>query len=544
MNGKQLKEVADRLFSKRTQFMLLCQEIAENFYVERADFTVRKEVGDEYASNLMTSYPLQCRRDLGDQLQTMLRPTGKTWAHVGTVEPIREDNDAKRWLEHKSTVMRRAMYDRKAQFEQATSMADHDYASFGQCVLSVRLGRTLDRLLYRNWHIRDVVWQDNDDGGLQFVARKWKPTARTLKDLFPKTVDAKVMKAAEKDPFKEYDCLHIICEAEMYDGQARGMPYWSIYYDCENNKVLEEVPTWNQEYAIPRWKRVSGSQYAYSPATVIALPDARLIQAMTLTLLEAGEKAVNPPIIATQDAVRSDIALYAGGQTWIDYEYDERSGEALRPMPIKTDGIPLGDEMQRDIRALIMQAFFLNKINLPRPETAKEMTAYEIGQRIQEYIRAALPIFAPMEAEYNGALCELTWDILFRNGAFGSPHDMPRSLRGAEIQFRFESPLHDLIEQAKGHKWLEAKAIIADAVALDPSTAAMLDAKLALRDVLAGIGVPAKWVRNETTVRQIEDQQRAAQEAEQLLGAMTMGSEAAANLAGAQKDLATADATA
>ena len=522
--------------------MTLCQEIAENFYVERADFTVRREVGDEYAGNLMTSYPLQGRRDLGDQLQTMLRPTGKVWAHVGTVDSRREDNDAKVWLEWASGVQRRAMYDRKALFEDATAMADHDYATFGQCVVSVRLARTLDRLLYRNWHIRDVVWMDNDEGGLQFIGRKWRPHARTLKQLFPKTVDAKIVRAAEKDPFTEYDCLHMVCEADMYDDQARGFPFWSIYYDCEHNKVLEVTPTWNIEYAIPRWKRVSGSQYAYSPATVIALPDARLIQAMTLTLLEAGEKAVNPPIVATQDAVRSDVSLYAGGMTWVDYEYDERAGEALRPIPLKTDGIPLGIDMQRDARLMIMQAFFLNKLSLPRPENAGQMTAYETGQRIQEYIRGALPLFAPMESEYNGQICDLTWDLLFRNGAFGSPFNMPRSLRGAEIQFRFESPLHDLIEQAKGQKWLEAKAIIADAIALDPSAAALMDAKIALRDVLAGIGVPSKWVRNETTVRQIEEAQQAAQEAEQMLGAMQLGSEAAANLAGAQKDMAAADA--
>ncbi|HET8728363.1 MAG TPA: portal protein, partial [Alphaproteobacteria bacterium] len=462
MNAKQLRELADRLFTKRGRFISLCQEVAENFYVERADFTVSKQAGDEYAGNLMTSYPLQCRRDLGDQIQTMLRPTGKVWAHVGTGDPRREDTEAKQWFEEKENIMRRAMYDRKAMFEEATAMSDHDFATFGQCVMSVRLARTLDRLMYRNWHIRDVVWTDNDDGGLQFIARRWKPAARTLVQLFPKTVDPKIAKTAEKDPFTEYDCLHIVCEADMYDGKAGRFPYWSIYYDCTNNKVLEEVPTWNIEYAIPRWKRVSGSQYAYSPATVIALPDARLIQAITLTLLEAGEKAVNPPIIATQDAVRSDVALYAGGLTWIDYEYDEKTGEALRPMPIDTKGIPLGIDLQRDTRELISRAFFLNKLALPRPEQSGQMTAYETGQRIQEYIRGALPLFAPMETEYNGAICDLTWDLLFRNGAFGSPYDMPRSLRGAEIQFRFESPLHDLIEQAKGQKWLEAKAIVAD----------------------------------------------------------------------------------
>lgn len=543
MNAKQLRELADRLFSKRGQFISLCQEIAENFYVERADFTVKKEVGDEYAGNLMTSYPLQCRRDLGDQIQTMLRPAGKVWAHVGTQEPKREDNDARQWLEEKEQIMRRAMYDRKARFEDAAAMADHDFATFGQCVLSVRLARTLDRLMYRNWHIRDVVWTDNDDGGLQFIARKWKPTARTLVQLFPKAVDAKIRAKAEKDPFAEFDCLHIICEADMYDGQAGKFPYWSIYYDCEHNKVLEEVPTWNQEYAIPRWRRLSGSQYAYSPATVIALPDARLIQAMTLTLLEAGEKAVNPPTIGVVDAVRSDIALYAGGHTWIDLEYDERTGEALRPMPIDVKGIPLGTDLQRDTRELISRAFFLNKLRAFNPGQDPNMTAYQAGQIVQEYIRGALPLFAPMESEYNGAVCELTWDLLFRNGAFGSPFDMPRSLRGVEIQFRFESPLHDLIEQAKGQKWLEAKAIVADAVALDPSAADLLDAKVALREVLKGIGTPAEWTRNESDVDDMARQRQEQQATDQLLASMTQGSEAAANLAGARKDLAQADAT-
>jgi hypothetical protein len=59
----------------------------------------------------------------------------------------------------------------------------------------------------------------------------------------------------------------------------------------------DEPASWSLIYVIPRWQTVSGSQYAYSPATVAALPDARLIQAMTLTFFEAGEKATNPPMV-------------------------------------------------------------------------------------------------------------------------------------------------------------------------------------------------------------------------------------------------------
>ena len=40
MDIKQLHEYAESLFSKRSSLMLLWQEQAENFYVQRADFTV------------------------------------------------------------------------------------------------------------------------------------------------------------------------------------------------------------------------------------------------------------------------------------------------------------------------------------------------------------------------------------------------------------------------------------------------------------------------------------------------------------------------
>lgn len=536
MQIKQLRETIDKLFSNRTQFILLLQEIAENFYPERADFTVRREIGDTFAENLMTSYPILARRDLGDQIGTMLRPTAKEWFHMVPVDKGRENNEAKRWLEWASGIQRRAMYDRVTQFTRATKEGDHDFAAFGQCVISTRLNRDASALLYRCWHIRDVVWLENEDGQIGLIARKWKPYRRDLQRLFGSKNHQNLDQEARQDPFAEVDCYHIICEADMYDDNPMGKPYWSIYYDITHDHVLEAIPVWNKEYIIPRWQTVSGSQYAYSPAAIAALPDARLIQAMTYTLLEAGEKVVNPPMVATQDAVRSDLAMYAGGITWVDIEYDERLGQAVRPMTIEAGGMPLGIEMQHDSRAMIAQAFFLNKLTLP--QRAPEMTAYEVGQRIQEYIRGAIPIFEPMEMNYNGELCELTFDILLRAGALGSPADMPASLRGADIQFRFESPLHDAIEQQKGQKLLEMKALIAEAVALDQSVIAIPDAKVALRDALDGIGVPARWMRDEVTVRQIEQAQKAAAESQQVLASMEQSAAVSANLAKANRELA------
>src|SRR3546814_7161050 len=72
-----------------------------------------------------------CSSDLGNAFGSMLRPTEKPWFHQTTrYDPAPED--ARQWLEWSNGVMRRAMYDRVAQFTRATSEGDHDFAAFGQ----------------------------------------------------------------------------------------------------------------------------------------------------------------------------------------------------------------------------------------------------------------------------------------------------------------------------------------------------------------------------------------------------------------------------
>ncbi len=538
MNIKGLWEQGCELFSKRSSLLLLWQETADNFYPERADFTIHRVLGTDFASGMMTSYPVLCRRDLQDQIGQMLRPTAKPWFHAGVMDPDRENNDAKRWLQRADVTMQRAMYDPLSQFTRACKEGDGDFSCFGQCVITVEVvfnKQAGQHLLYRNWHLRDVAWTENEHGQIGTIWRKWKVNALTLVRLFGKDkVHAKVNRAIEKgNELEEFDCWHMVCEADMYSKDARGKPYWSLYYDEENKHLMEETAVWQKGYVIPRWQTVSGSQYAFSPAVVAALPEARLIQSMTYTLLEAGEKFTSPPMIAVEQALRSDIALYAGGITYVDMDYDEKTGEVLRPLGQDKSGMPIGFDMQRDSRALINQCFYLNKLTLP--QRGPEMTAYQVSQMIQQYIRDALPLFEPMEDQYNAGLWNETYGLLKRYGAFGSPLDMPESLQQTTIRPSFVSPLHDAIEQAKGQLFGQAIQVVTQAQPMDPTAMLMLDTKTTIRDVLDGIGIPAKWVRSELEMQQID--QKAAQQAktQELLTQMQQGADVGATIAGGQK---------
>jgi hypothetical protein len=525
---EHLLEQGTELFGKRSSLLSFWQEVAENFYPERADFTMVRNIGQDFAANLMTSYPILARRDLGNAISAILRPTGKKWLHIRTTENWDKLGvEGRAWLEWAEGRMIRAMNHRTSQWVRATKEGDMDFASFGQTVIQTTMNPTATGLLYRCWHLRDVAWQENAGGIADAVYRRWKPTARQLVNLFGKDrVHASTKDYLEKAPLTEVEVWHVVIPtADCPYGKPTNTPFKSVYFEVKTKHIIEEVGIYEQEYTIPRWQTVSGSQYAYSPSTVAALPDARLIQAMTAVLLEAGEKAVTPPMIATQEAIRSDINVYAGGITFVDQDYDERLGEVLRPLTQDKNSIPVGFNLQADTRAMIAEAFYLNKLTLPAQ--GQDMTAYEVGQRIQEYIRQAMPLFEPMESEYNAPLCDITFSKLMRAGAFGSPLDMPKELRNQNIEFTFESPLHDASEREKGQRYIEASQMLAAAQGVDPSSVHTVDAVKALRETLFAIGTPASWIRSEADVAD-----RKAKEQEQMQMAQTLATmEQGANVA-------------
>jgi hypothetical protein len=123
----------------------------------------------------MTGRPVLAQRDLGNALSSMLRPRGVAWFHARTGdEQINNDATAKQWLDAKSDVMRRAMYDQHSGFIRATKQGDNDFVAFGQTVISVEPNRYLDGILYRNWHLKDVAWCENAELSIDTVHRNWQ----------------------------------------------------------------------------------------------------------------------------------------------------------------------------------------------------------------------------------------------------------------------------------------------------------------------------------------------------------------------------------
>lgn len=513
----ELRALSDRMFKFQYPMLSLYQTLADHFYPERADFTITRNVGSELADSLVDSYPVMVRRDLANSVHAMLRDGD--WFSVTTSDLTYMNQDAKMWLEWATQQQKRAMYMRDAMFTKAAKQGDHDFMTFGQCAISVEMNRKRNGLLYRNWHLRDMAWREDETGAVGDITRRWKPCVSDLIKIFgTDNVHPKVTEAARKEPYLEIDVRHIVMSSETYGEQRyEQFPFMSIFIDVTNNHIMESRPLRNRYYAIPRFQTIAGSPYAYSPATVAGLPDARALQAMTHTLLEAGERYARPPVIATMQAVRSDVDLSADGITWLDKEYDERNGAGLRPLFQNSGGFPIGLELRSEIKSVLASAFYLNKIVLPPVD--HEMTAYETAERMKQYRREALPLFQPAEAEYNGQICEMTFDLMMANNMFGSVHDIPQSLLGRDVEFRFQSPLTATEEEKKVNRFHQTAQLLAEAAQFDQTVVANLNFDAALREAIAGTGAPSYWLNDPQAVAEKKAMQQAQMAAEAATGA-------------------------
>lgn len=536
-NCKSLIKQDDKLFSDRMTLVSLWQELAENFNPNRADFTASYTLGQDWASYLTTSAPLLSHRELGGMISTVLRPYGKDWFYAYTSGYDDLTEESKRYIELQTHILRNAMYDPDAYFNRSQREADDDIALIGNSVTSCVMNWKKNSLLFNTHHVRDVCWWENYDRSIARISRKDKQSIMTLNQKFKGNISEKLKKRMEKDPYAMVDIRHCFIEAELYDysKNKKNKKYASIWYDCENQFIMEELFTDVPMYSVSRWKTLSCSQYGYSPATTASLPDARLVQDMMLVLLEAGQKAVDPPMIAVTEALRSDVGLYAGAITSVDAEYDERLGEVLRPLTQNMSGIPLGLDMMASVKQMIDEAHYLGKLGLP--PLGGGMSPFEVSQRVTEYVRNGLTLLDPLESERNNSICTLAYEVGKANGLFGDPRLAPEELVDKKVEFKFKNPLVEASEKIKGSMLQEAIGIISQVMAVDPDAAMVLDTNTSMRDALEGIGSPRDWFRTKDEVDQMKAAKAEAAQMQNMMMQIQQGAQTAQDVGKAGQEL-------
>jgi len=519
-NAKELAKREERLFAKKRNLDMLNQELAWNFYPERADFTIERPLGAEFAIDIFDSAPILDRRDLGNARAAMLRPRGQQWFKAALGDKTLNKRPAvARQLDWMNDRARTLLYQARSGFVRAQKECDHDLVTFGNAVQTVESSLRKDgtrRLLNRAWHLRDCVWLDDEDGILQdFLARRFKASARHIKKQWPGAqLHDDIKTALDSDPDQEFELCHVMMLAEEYDYNskpARKAKYVSIYYDRTHKMLLRERPSDRFRYVVQRWQTISGLQYAVSPASIASIADARGLQVAARVLLEAGEKTLDPPLKATKGAVKSEVNTGAGMVTWVDKEYDERMGPAIEPLLPHDMNPAIGIEMLQRTTAALKDAWYLTKLTLP----TQAKTAFETAQLVEEFIRANIPLFEPWEADTELVLSE-AFAVFIENQDFGRVADWPKEFSGQDLEYEFSNPLQEAVERNKANQMTAITGLVAGLAQLNPAGPGVrrLDLDQMTEDAARGTGAPSSWIKDEATVA--AETQAAAQKQQQL----------------------------
>jgi hypothetical protein len=551
-NARELQKREQRAFEKKANLDALNQEIALNFYPERADFTGERALGEEFAIDLFDSEPVRCRRDLGNARAAMIRPRGRKWSEAVTEDDqLNQDPSVAPFLERLNDKFRTQLYRPTSGFVRAEKEADHDIVTFGNAISTAEseIDQSGNRILMcRTWHPRDCAWYDDINGVKQDVMfRRFKASARHIKKMFPDAeLHSTITKALEKEPDREFNLCHTMMEADEYEyynkPRGRKTPFVSVYYDSDHKMLLRERPSQRFRYIVKRWQTISGSQYGYSPAAMTGLPDGRGIQTMAMVLLQSGELALDPPMKATKGAVIGEVKVEARGVTWVDKTYDERLGPAIEPLLPQNRNLAIGIDLINRTTFSLRDIWHLTNLQLPQHG---EKTAYESSLLYEEYIRANIPLFEPWEADEEQTLDEI-FAVLLDMGEFGPVEAWPEVFSGRDLVWKFSNALQDAIEKAKAAQFTAALGLAAGVAKIDPKAIRRIDWGKGLTDAVRGNGSPAEWIRKEEDVA-AEDQQAAQvgdivgglNAAGQAADVVKTGTEAAANIQGMMLPLGT-----
>jgi hypothetical protein len=476
-------------------------DLAEFLLPRRAGFGSAQTAGAKRTEKQFDGTPMQAARGLAASLDGLMKPKTSRWFSIKPLDDDLADIDSvKRWIDVAEERMFNALYDPKARFLQRSAEVDLDLVVFGTGVLFVGENVGAKRLLFRSLHLSSTYIGESADGDIDTVFRVYRLSARQAAQMFPREKLGPKTQEALRDnqPDRMFRFMHAVVPREERDtgkSDRRNMPFASVHIDIDSEHSIAEGGFREFPYVVPRWDTATDEIYGRSPG-MLALPDVKTLNQMGKTILRAGHKVVDPPLLIPSEGIVSGPRTWPGGLTPYDADLLNRTGGRPPITPLATGAnIPLGREMQNDVREQIFAAFFRNVLQLPF--AGPQMTATEILERKAEFMRVIGPTFGRLEADYTGPLVERVFMILQRSGVFPEP---PEELRDAEVRFEYVSPLTKAQQQIEAAALQKTAADISAIAANDPSVMDNFDNDRIVREVAGANGLPQRWLKPRADV--------------------------------------------
>ena len=522
--AKILLKRFDRLKSQRQNWESHWQEVADYMQPRKADVTKERSQGDKRTELIFDSSPLQSVELLSASLHGMLTNPSTPWFSLKFKnEGMENEDEAKEWLESATEVMYSAF--NQSNFQQEIFELYHDLITFGTAAMFIEEDEE-DKLKFSTRHINEIYISENDKGRIDTVFRKFKISARAAIQKFGK-VSKNIEIIAKKDPYEEVEILHAVYPRSDFNPAKQdkeNMPFESVYLDASSGEELSVSGFREFPFVVPRYLKASHEIYGRSPA-MTALPDVKMLNEMSKTIIKSAQKQVDPPLLVPDDGFVLPVRTVPGGLNF----YRAGTRDRIEPMNIGANST-LGLNMEEQRRNSIRNAFYVNQLMM---QNGPQMTATEVIQRNEEKMRLLGPVLGRLQSELLKPLIDRSFAILLRKNLFSRP---PEFLSGQDIEIEYVSPLAKAQKSTELSSIMRAIEIMGSLSNVAPVFDHINMDKL-VRHLTNIVGVPQKILKPQSELNAERQAQAQQQEQMQQMQQLQQAAEAGGKIAPLAKAL-------
>jgi hypothetical protein len=499
-DAKDIISRFENLEGSRANWDTHYQELADYMLPRKADIVRKRSRGEKRMELIFDGTALQAVDLLASSLHGMLTSGATPWFHLTMKDDeLGRNEDVQAWLEDSSQRMMRAIT--MSNFETEIHEMYVDLVVFGTGCMFAEMDDKSLRFSTR--HISEFFVAEDQYGIVDTVFRKYKLPARQAVQRFGiENVGKYIQKVYEKKPDEEVTLLHAVMPRKERDPTKRNnknMPFASMYICMETKMVLLESGFQEFPYVVPRFLKATGEVMGRSPA-MVALPDVKMLNLMSKTIIQAAQKQIDPPLLVPDDGFLLPVRTQPGGLNFF------RSGTRDTITPLNTGAnIPIGLNMEEQRRQAIRSAFFVDQL---LTGGAPNMTATEVVQRQEERMRVIGPVLGRLMNEMLRPLIDRTFALMLRANMLSEP---PEVLQGRDVDIEYVSPLARAQKSSSLNSTMKALEILLPLAQALP-VADHINADGLVNHIMDSLGVSKKVVKPQSEVDAAREEQAAMQQ--------------------------------
>lgn len=519
----------------RTGFEQSWDEVAERVLPRRRGFCESRNMqptkeGENRSEKVFDSTAMLALERFSAAMESMLTPRTQQWHKIAPMEAaLKEDQEVQEYLDEVTRLLFSVRYSPRANFASQANEVYMDLGAFGTGGMYIEddVGRGIR---YSSIPLEQLFFATSQYGDIDMVHRDFQMTARQAMQRWGDKCPQIIKTAYEKTPQHRFRFLHCVKPSTEYDSDKkdhRGMPWASVYVCYNDSSILGEGGYRSMPYAISRYVTSTKEIYGRSPAMTV-LPTIKTANEIKKTILRAGQKAVDPPLLLTEDGLLRAFDMRSGAMNYGGL--DSQGNEVVKPFNSGAR-VDIGAELLMAEQRTINDAFLVTLFQIL--VDAPQMTATEAMLRAQEKGALLAPTMGRQQSEFLGPLIQREIDILSHAGVLPP---MPEALveAGGSINIEYESPIVRAQKAEEGVAIIRTLEALTPLAQIDPGVLMVFDAQKTARALAEINGFPAKAMRSEEEVTAMKDEQAQAAQAQQLLAAAPVMASTAKDMAQAQ----------